>query len=131
MDGQQRVTSIYNVARARLPHFSKDKERPLPPLYFHIGDQAFDFFEPSMKDDPLWIDLAAFFSREQPAIGDFIEALHNTPAGFARLTEYLPRLSQLSGILDRNIHVEYVPSDASLGEATEIYLLANGGAPRK
>lgn len=128
VDGQQRVTSIYNVARAQLPHFSKNKERPLPPLYFHIGDQTFDFFNPSMKDDPLWIDLAAFFSREWPAIGDFIEALHNTPAGFARLGEYLPRLNQLCGILDRNLHVEYLPSDASLEEAVEIYITANGGA---
>lgn len=131
LDGQQRISSIYSVARARPPQFSKDDKSALPPLYFHIGDERFDFFKPGMKDDPCWIDLAAFFGRSQTAVGEFIEALHKTPAGFERLSEYLPRLNQLCGILDRNLHVEYLPSDASLEEAVEIYHLANGGDLRK
>ncbi len=126
LDGQQRISSIYNVARARPPHFSKG-DKALPPLYFHIGDERFDFFKPGMKDDPCWIDLTAFFSRSQTAVGEFIEALHKTPAGFERLSEYLPRLHQLCGILDRNLAVEYLPTEASLEEAVEVYQLANCG----
>lgn len=129
LDGQQRITSIYSVARARPPHFSKDAKSALPRLFFHIGDQTFDLFKPCMKDDICWIDLEAFFNSQTP-IGGFIEALHKTPARFERLTEYLPRLNQLNGILDRNLHVEYLPSDASLEEAVEVYHLANGGGSR-
>jgi hypothetical protein len=126
VDGRQRVTSIYNVARARPPHFSKDAKSALPRLFFHIGDQTFDFFKPCMQDDTCWIDLEAFFNSPTP-IGGFIEALHKTPARFERLTEYLPRLHQLNGILDRNLHVEYLPTEASLEEAVEVFHLANGG----
>src|ERR1035437_4691533 len=131
LDGQQRVASIYSVARARSPHFSKDDKRALPPLYFHISDETFDFFKPGMKDDPFWMDLAAFFTHSQTAVGEFIEALHESPAGHARLSEYLPRLYQLSRILDRNIHVEYLPGDVQPDEAVEVYLVANGGGLRK
>lgn len=130
LDGQQRISSIYSVARARSPHFSKDDKSALPPLYFHIGDERFDFLKPGMKDDPCWIDLEAFFNSPMP-IGGFIEALHKTPARFERLTEYLPRLNQLNGILDRNLHVEYLPGDVQPDEAAEVYLLANGGGLRK
>lgn len=131
VDGQQRVTSIYSVARARSPHFSKDDKRALPSLYFHIGDETFDFYKPCMKDDSCWIDLAVLFSRSQTAVGEFIEALYKTPAGHSRLSEYLPRLYQLCGILDRNIHVEYLPGDVQPDEAVEVYLVANGGGLRK
>jgi|ERR1035437_5733391 hypothetical protein len=131
VDGQQRVTSIYNVARARLPHFSKDKKRALTPLRFHVENEVFSFCRPDMKDDPLWIDLTDFFSRGQDGLGAILDGLYQTPTGPARIGEYAQKLHQLHSILDRNLHVEYLPCDISLEEAAEIYLVANGGGHSK
>lgn len=129
VDGHQRITAIYNVICARPAIFRRYRYVvwPLPPLHFHVHDQAFDFYKPSMQGDLLWINLVDFFNQDEGAAGAFLGPLYETPDGPARIGEYARRLHQLSGILDRNLAVEYLPSDASFEEAAEIHSLANGG----
>ena len=125
------VTAIYGAARGRPANFRFGVTWSLPPLHFHVGYLAFDFFKPRMKVDPLWINLPDFFSHDEPGVGEFLGRIYETPAGPAQIGEYARRLNQLGGILRRNLAVEYLPSDASREDAVEIYLAANGGGFRK
>jgi len=104
---------------------------PLPPLRFHLEAQAFSFYQPALKNDPLWINVRDFFNPDEPGIGKALSCIYATPGGPARLGDYTRRLHQLRGILDRRLAVEYVPSDASIEEAAEIYLVANRGGSRE
>jgi hypothetical protein len=58
LDGQQRITSLYGIIRGRPPQFFDGNAQAFTGLYFHLGDQAFEFYSPlKMKDDPLWINV--------------------------------------------------------------------------
>lgn len=131
VDGHQRITAIYGVVRGDSAFLRPGVTWSLPPLYFHVADQTFDFRKPGVTNDPLWINLIDLFSRDHAGFGHYYEILYNSPGGPERVGEYAPRLNQLGGILNRNLAVEYMPSDASSEDAAEIHLLANGGGPRK
>ncbi len=126
VDGQQRIAVIYGVVRGRPPGFLDAKQGQPNPLRFHIENEVFQFYRTGMKNDPRWINLTDLFNDSQTGPGKILDRLYQTPTGPERIGEYAQRLNQLGGILDRNLHVEYLPSDASPEEAAEIYLVANG-----
>src|SRR5690606_15603744 len=91
----------------RQPHFLKNQAWELPPLRFHVCDQTFNYYKPSMQTDPLWIDLVTLFDRDRNGLGRITDALYRTPEGPARIGQYMQRLHRLQGILDRTIYTEY------------------------
>jgi Protein of unknown function DUF262 len=127
IDGQKRVAAIYSTIRGRAPNFLEGGNHSPRPLHFHVEDERFEFHKPNMKGDPFWIDLISFFDPDQVGLGKALHALHQTPAGPARLAEHSYRLNRLRGILDRNLHVEYMPANSRPEELVEVFLAANGG----
>ncbi len=64
LDGQQRITSLYGVARGCPPEFFDGNPQAFNGLYFHVGEETFNFYQPTrMKDDPLWIDVSALMKQ--------------------------------------------------------------------
>jgi hypothetical protein len=62
LDGQQRITSLYGVARGRPPAFFDGNASAFTGLRFNIADETFEFYAPvKMKDDPRWIDVTQLF----------------------------------------------------------------------
>lgn len=129
IDGQQRIAAIYGVVRGRSPSFL-DATRCQPcQIRFHIESGAFQSYEPEMKNDPRWINPADLFSNTQTILGELLDNLFQTSTGSMRIGEYAQRLNKLAGIMDRDLCVEYLPTDVSLEDAAKIFRLANCGSP--
>ena len=58
LDGQQRMTTLYGVARGAPPPFFDGNAQAFSNLMFHLEDEVFAFYQPvKIRDDPLWVDV--------------------------------------------------------------------------
>ena len=59
LDGQQRITSLYGIIRGTPPPFFEGYPATFTGLYFHLEDEAFEFYMPTkMQNNPLWVNVA-------------------------------------------------------------------------
>lgn len=127
LDGQQRITSLYGVARGRPPAFFDGNARAFMGLHFHLATEAFEFHQPlKMSGDPLWIDVSALLKSGHEGIGKIISSLGPTPP-----SEYYGRLSRLLGILEIELHIEEVTgADKTLDVVVDIFNKVNSGGTK-
>ena len=126
VDGHQRIASIYGGIRGRSANFKTGwAQWPFTSLKFHLDEEIFDFADPQQSKDPYWIDLQGFFGEQNGGIGEVYCALRALPDGQRRIDEFMPRLAQLGGILDRQLAVEYMPKGANGEEAEDVHRFAN------
>ncbi len=128
LDGQQRMTSLYGVVRGKPPEFFEGDEKAFLGLYFHVGDETFEFYAPvKMKDDPRWVNVTELFQRGlEPFIG-----LFNAPEFSDQFAAYLSRLTRLRGILDRDFHLEkIVGEDKTTDVVVDIFNRVNSGGTK-
>lgn len=122
LDGQQRVTSLYGIMRAEAPPFFDGDPATFTGLYFHLVDEAFEFYAPTkMAGDPLWIDVSALFT-------------HGPSSLYAQLSEhvgfgtYVQRISRLEGVKDRDVHEERITGkDKTVDVVVDIFNRVNQG----
>jgi hypothetical protein len=132
LDGQQRITSLYGVLRGAPPKFFDGSAQAFTGLFFHIGKEEFQFYQPIlMKDDPLWIDVSALFKAGHDGLGTLISALAATPGHAAAIGDYASRLSCLLGIRDINLHVEEITGpDMTIDVVVDIFNKVNSGGTK-
>lgn len=132
LDGQQRMTSIYGVARGKPPKFFDGNKQAFTGLYFNLDSESFEFFQQlKMKDDPLWIDVSSLFKSGAPGLGAYVAKLGANPDLAARLGDYVSRLSQLLGILEINLHDEEVTgADKTIDIVVDIFNRVNSGGTK-
>lgn len=132
LDGQQRMTSLYGVARGRPPKFFDGNESAFTGLRFHLDDEIFGFYQPiKMKDDPLWIDVTELMRNGQVGHEKLIESLAEHPEIGARAVKYSGRISRVLGILDIEMHAEEVTgSDMTLDVVVDIFNRVNSGGTK-
>lgn len=128
LDGQQRMTSLYGVVRGKSPEFFEGDEKAFLGLYFHVGEETFEFYAPvKMKDDPLWINVTQLF---QDDLAPFI-AKFSSPEFAAEFPTYLTRLNRLRGILDREFHLEkIIGEDKTTDVVVDIFNRVNSGGTK-
>ena len=131
IDGQQRITSIYAVARGRMPYFAEGDVDAFPRVHFNVETEAFQFYTATMQADPCWIDLSALFTRGHYDFEALTALATHSPEGLATASRYLLRLNRLRAILDTDIYVEYLPRDTAIIDIGEIYHLANARGSRE
>src|SRR4051812_48867445 len=94
LDGQQRMTSLYGVARGNPPKFFDGNAQVFTGLRFHLEREAFEFFQPlKMKDDPLWIDATQLMKHGQVGHEKLVEALAEHPSIGTKAVKYSGRIS--------------------------------------
>lgn len=127
LDGQQRITSLYGVARGKAPAFFDGNARAFTGLHFHLGTETFEFHQPmKMSGDPLWIDVSALMKSGHDGVGPVMMSLGATPP-----PEYYGRLSRLLGILEIDLHVEEVTgADKTLDVVVDIFNKVNSGGTK-
>lgn len=132
LDGQQRMTSLYGVARGKPPKFFDGNVRAFTDLRFHLDTQTFEFYQPvKMRDDPLWIDVTELMKKGTVGLGEFVTRLTAQPALAANVGEYVGRLSRLLGITDVDLHVEEVTgADKTLDVVVDIFNQVNSGGTK-
>jgi hypothetical protein len=132
LDGQQRMTTLYGVARGKPPKFFDGNEQAFTGLRFHLELETFEFFQPvKMRDDPLWIDVTTLMQKSTAGLGAFIASLSQQPALVAKVGDYAGRLSRLLGVLEIELHVEEVTgADKTLDVVVDIFNRVNSGGTK-
>ena len=128
LDGQQRITSLYGVARGKPPAFFDGNPKAFSGLRFHLDDEAFAFYQPvKMKDDPKWIDVTEVFQAGSGGASSVCAALHNDPS----FGEYLVRVLRLLSILERELHAEELTgADKTVDVVVDIFNRVNSGGTK-
>jgi hypothetical protein len=130
LDGQQRITSLYGIARGKPPQFFEGNLGAFTGLRFHLGDEVFEFFQPvTMKDDPLWIDVTeAMRPGGDEDVMNALEGIEGLPLGPMAL---VTRVGRLRGILEVEVHVEEVTGeDMTTDVVVEIFNRVNSGGTK-
>lgn len=132
LDGQQRMTSLYGVARGTPPKFFDGNAQAFTGLRFHLREETFAFYQPvKMQDDPLWIDVTSLLKGGTNGLAGFVTALSTYPDHEPKIGEYVARLSRLLGIMDIDLHVEEVTGpDKTLDVVVDIFNRVNSGGTK-
>jgi hypothetical protein len=125
-DGQQRITSLYGVARGKPPPFFDGNPRAFTDLYFNV-ETEFSFFMTAMKDNPLWFDVTRLFQKDGQARRFQRLMGSNPPAD--KIGPHLKRVGDLAQILDAGVHVEDV-TEPKIDVVVEIFNKLNSGGTK-
>ena len=132
LDGQQRITSLYGIARGRKPRFFEGNETVFTGLYFHLESEEFGFYQPiKMGDDPLWIDVTELMRAGNDGLGTHLAKLNEATEYASRIGTYAGRLSKVLGILNVDLHIEDVAGDdKTVDVVVEIFNRVNSGGTK-
>ena len=132
LDGQQRITSLYGIARGRPPAFFDGNLRAFTDLYFHVGNEEFRFHQPSlMRDDPLWISVSDLMWKGNDGLGEYITRLHDLGEHDGMQGTFIGRLSTILGILNVDLHVEEVTgANKTIDVVVDIFNRVNSGGTK-
>ncbi len=132
LDGQQRITSLYGVARGKPPKFFDGNDRAFSGLMFHVGDEIFEFYQPvKMRDDPMWIDVSRLMQGGSDGLEEMLEPISRDPEVGMKAMRFAGRLSRVLGILDIDLHIEEVTGeDKSLDVVVDIFNRVNSGGTK-
>lgn len=128
LDGQQRLTTLYGIARGRAPQFFEGDDRAFLGLRFNVEEEIFEFYAPAkMKGDPRWIDVTSLFQKGiKPLIAEF-KSLDDQD----KFALYISRLSQLENVMKREIHLEkIVGEDKTTDVVVDIFNRVNSGGTK-
>ncbi len=133
LDGQQRMTSIYGVARGRAPRFFDGDSRAFTGLRFHLESESFEFHQPAkMRKDPLWIDVTELMKNGLAGHEALSGSLSEHPQIAVRaIFKYSGRISRVLGILDIELHQDEITgSDKTLDVVVDIFNRVNSGGTK-
>jgi len=125
LDGQQRLTSLYGIIRGKKPDFSNAEPSVFLNLYFNVESEEFEFYGPTkMKHNPRWVSVTDVMQKD---LGDLIKPFMTDP----NLADYVGRISRITGILDRNFHVEtMIDRSMSMDVVVDIFNQVNSGGTK-
>lgn len=129
VDGQQRITTVYGIARGKPPKFFDGNKDIFNGLHFHLGDESFEFYAPvKMKDNPLWINVTELM---QKGMGGFVQQLIALPELQANVTAYINRLNAVGSIMQIDLHIEEVAGeDKTVDIVVDIFNRVNSGGTK-
>ena len=130
LDGQQRITTLYSVARGVTPPFFDGDKRTLTGLRFHLDEQVFQFHQPvKMRDDARWIDITKFLQDDVTGILPLLQKVTgNSGELFAK---YHERLTRLLDILKVDIpDQEVIGEDKTADVVVDIFNRVNSGGTK-
>ena len=125
LDGQQRMTALYGVARGRPPKFFDGDPRRITGLRFHLEEETFEFYQQAkMQDDPLWVDVSELMQNGTEGVSGVARNLTDP-------SRYFGRLLALIGITDVDLHIEEVTGDdKTLDVIVDIFNRVNSGGTK-
>ena len=132
LDGQQRLTSLYGIARGKPPRFFDGNLQAFTGLRFNLDTEEFAFYSPvRMGDDPMWIDVSEILAQGSDGTSLVFNRLSAAGVDMSRMGEYIARLSRLQGILDIELHVEELTGqDKTIDTVVEIFNKVNSGGTK-
>jgi hypothetical protein len=126
LDGQQRLTALHLLTQNEIPPYYTKRDIKYDPrhLYFNLETGEFQYYRPLlMKNNPVWMEIIDCFNPDNQ-INVFEIAKQISPEGgnpFELAQQYTNNLTKLKNILDREYPVQYVPPDASIDDAIDVF----------
>lgn len=133
LDGQQRITSLYGIARGTQPPFFDGNPKAFTDLRFHLEEERFEFYQPvKMTDDFLWIDVTELMKAGHGGMGRLVNDLNaRDEIDNNRIGNYTARLSNVLSILERDLHIEEVTGqDKTIDVVVDIFNRVNSGGTK-
>lgn len=129
LDGQQRITSLYGIVRGKPPKFFEGDAKAFTGLYFHVGDEVFEFYMPmKMKDDPLWVNVTELMQKGAATFFGTILSKLDTDE---KKTRCLDRLNKIDQIKEIEIYDEKITgTDKSIEVVVDIFNRINSGGTK-
>lgn len=126
LDGQQRLTTLYLLLMDAIPPYYKDVDITIDPrdLYYNLETGELQYYQPSrMKNNPLWRSVVECFTKEKEInIFEIAQSMasdsHSAFEIAQQLNHHLNRLRQIRNV---DLPVQYVPPEATLEEAIDIF----------
>lgn len=127
LDGQQRLTSLYGVARGRPPEFFEGDASAFTGLHFNVDDQTFEFYAPTkMKGDISWVGVTELL---RDGIAPIVSKFYSE--GSANFEDRLEHLNRLHNILKREFHLEKITGpDKTIDVVVDIFNRVNSGGTK-
>ena len=123
LDGQQRLTALYLLTQNEIPPYYTERDIKDDPrhLYFNLETGDFQYYRLLlMKNNPVWVEVINCFDP----VNVFEIAKQRSPEGgdpFGLAQQYTDNLTKLKNILDREYPIQYVPPDASIDDAIDVF----------
>ena len=125
LDGQQRLTTLYMLITNEIPPYYKDTDIQYDPreLYYNLDDGVFQYYQPSrMKDNALWFKVVDCYIKKNIDVFKIAkERATNDHEAFELANKYNENLNRLKNIVNIDLPVQNVPSDASLDDSIDIF----------
>jgi hypothetical protein len=126
LDGQQRLTTLYLFTQNEIPPYYVERDIKHDPRhhYFNLETGDFQYYQPLlMVNNPLWVEVINCFNPDNQ-INVFEIAKQGSPEsgdplGLAQ--QYNDNLTKLKNMLERGYPVQYVPPDASIDDAIDVF----------
>lgn len=125
LDGQQRITTLYGIVRGTPPEFFEGLPQAFTGLYFHVGQEIFEFYAPiKMRDDPLWVSVTDLIQR---GLGDYIGKFPDRTDTQAILN----RLNRICNIPNTDLHIDQISGgERTVAEVVDIFNKVNSGGTK-
>ncbi|MBL7152652.1 MAG: DUF262 domain-containing protein [Phycisphaerae bacterium] len=130
LDGQQRVTSLYGILRAKPPKFFEGNEKAFMGLYFNLEEEVFEFYAPTkMKDNSLWISVTELM---QTGPAQFMQRIFKIDElSQQEVQVYINRINAISSIKDIDLHIEEVTGkEKTVDIVVDIFNRVNSGGTK-
>jgi len=130
LDGQQRMTSLYGIVRARPPEFFEGNIKAFTDLYFSLEEEVFEFYAPvKMKDNPLWISVTELM---QTGPAEFMQRVFKIEGlSKEKIEDYINRINSIYSIRDIELHIEEVTGeDKTVDVVVDIFNRVNSGGTK-
>lgn len=130
LDGQQRVTSLYGIARGTAPPFFDGNAQAFTDLRFHPGRELFAFYAPvTMRDDPLWLDVTRVLSADGAAWA--MRQLQEAGADGEEFFSHLEAMNRLRQIMAADLHAEEITgADKTVDIVVELFNRVNSAGTK-
>ena len=128
IDGQQRLTALYNVIYGEPPPWSRDVlPESLNNLMFNVHTEEFKYRVSAMSEELIWVSVTELFTKGHP--------WWSTEYGYqfttsARIHDYHENIARLLAIRDRSLNVEKLPADVPPETAAEVFKIVNRAGTR-
>jgi len=130
LDGQQRITSLYGIVRAKPPRFFEGNEKAFMGLYFNLEGEVFEFYMPTkMKGNPLWISVTELM---QTGPAQFMQRIFKIEElSQQKVQVYINRINAISSIKDIDLHIEEVTGkEKTVDIVVDIFNSVNSGGTK-
>jgi hypothetical protein len=125
LDGQQRLTTLYMLIRNAIPPYYTEYDIKDDPrhLYFNLDSGDFQYYQVRrMENDATWVPVVDCF--KSGVVNEFEIAQLNVgeeedPFKFAQ--RYNTNLTRLRNTTEKDYPIQYVPSDANIDAAIDVF----------